>query len=185
MGFHCGLTGKESSCNAGDLGSIPGLGRFPGEGKGYPLQCSGLENSMHHIVHGVTKSQTWLSDFHFHSVIWIYCNLFPHLPVERHCFQFLTIVNKAPYKHFCSNLWKPQTFQTENFNCADLRSVMYWSGPCMYWLLFWKLLGVLAGWDSRDIGAVVSYGQQLHVVLFQRVYIPDCWLFNHSTGQGK
>ena len=45
--------------------SIPGLGRFPGEGKGYPLQYSGLENSMDCIVHGVEKSWTRLSDFHF------------------------------------------------------------------------------------------------------------------------
>ena len=58
--------GKESSCNVRDLGSIPGLGRSPGEGKSYPLQYSGLENSMDCIVHGVAKSQTWLSDFHFH-----------------------------------------------------------------------------------------------------------------------
>ena len=42
----CGSAGKESACNAGDPGWIPGLGRFPGEGKGYPLQDSGLENSM-------------------------------------------------------------------------------------------------------------------------------------------
>ena len=48
-----------------DLGSIPGLGKSPGEGKGYPLQYSGLENFMDCIVHGVTKSQTRLSDFHF------------------------------------------------------------------------------------------------------------------------
>ena len=58
--------GKESTCNAGDLGSIPALGGFPGEGKGYPLQYYGLENSMYCIVHGVAKSRTWLSDFHFH-----------------------------------------------------------------------------------------------------------------------
>ena len=66
LGFPCGLVGKESTCNAGDQGLIPGLGRSPGEGKGYPLQYSGLENSMDGIVHGVSKSQTWLSDFHFH-----------------------------------------------------------------------------------------------------------------------
>ena len=65
-GFSCGSTGKESACNAGDLGSIPGLGRSPGGGKGYPLQYSGLENSMDCIVHKVAKSWTWLSDFHFH-----------------------------------------------------------------------------------------------------------------------
>ena len=56
--------GKESACNAGDLGSIPGLGRSLGEGNGYPLQYSGLENSMDCIVHRVAKSRTWLSDFH-------------------------------------------------------------------------------------------------------------------------
>ena len=56
--------GKVSAHNAEDLGLIPGLGRSPGEGKGYPLQYSGLENSMDCIVHGVSKSQTRLSDFH-------------------------------------------------------------------------------------------------------------------------
>ena len=63
--FPGGSAGKGSACNAGDLGSIPGLGRFPGEGKGYPLQYSGLENPMNYIVHGVAKSQTRMSDFHF------------------------------------------------------------------------------------------------------------------------
>ena len=63
-GFPCGSAGKESTCNAGDLGSILGWGRSPGEGKGYPLQYSGLENSMDCIVHGVAKSQAWLSNFH-------------------------------------------------------------------------------------------------------------------------
>ena len=57
--------GKESVCNAEDLGLIPGLGGFPGEGKGYTLQYSGLENSMDYISHGVAKSWTRLSDFHF------------------------------------------------------------------------------------------------------------------------
>ena len=47
-----------------DLGSIPGLGRSPGEGKGYPLRYSGLENSMNSVVHGVSKSRTRLSGFH-------------------------------------------------------------------------------------------------------------------------
>ena len=55
-----------SACNVGDSGSVPGFGRCPGEAKCYPLQYSGLENSMDCIVHGVTKSQTWRSDFHFH-----------------------------------------------------------------------------------------------------------------------
>ena len=65
LGFPCGSAGKESTCSGEDLGSIPGLGRSPGEGKGYPLQYSGLENSMDCIVHGVAKSQTQLSNFHF------------------------------------------------------------------------------------------------------------------------
>ena len=80
MGFPCGSDGKESACNAGDLGLIPGLGRSPGEGKGYcppvfwpgefhGLYRSGLENSTDCIVHGVAKSQTWLSNFHFHFTI--------------------------------------------------------------------------------------------------------------------
>ena len=64
LGFPCGSAGKESACNARDLGLIPELGRSPGEGKGYLLQYSGLENSMDSIVHGVAKSQTRLSDFH-------------------------------------------------------------------------------------------------------------------------
>ena len=65
LGFPCGSAGKESTCNVRDLGSIPGLGRSPGERKGYPLQYSGLENSMDCIVHGVAKRWTRLSDFHF------------------------------------------------------------------------------------------------------------------------
>ena len=64
----CGFpasAGKEFTCNAGGLGSIPGLGGSPGEGKGYLLQYSGLENSMDSIDHGVAKSRTHLSNFHF------------------------------------------------------------------------------------------------------------------------
>ena len=55
---------KKSACNAGDLGLIPGLGRSPGEGKGYLFQYSGLENSMDCTVHEVAKSQTQLNDFY-------------------------------------------------------------------------------------------------------------------------
>ena len=67
MGFPDSSVGKESACNAGDSGSIPGSGRSAGGGIGYPLQCSGLENSMDCIVHGVARSWTRLSDFHFTS----------------------------------------------------------------------------------------------------------------------
>ena len=70
MGFPVGSDGKESACNVGDLGSIPGLGGSPGGGNGHPLRYSGLENSMDRslqwaTVHGVAKSQTGLSDFHY------------------------------------------------------------------------------------------------------------------------
>ena len=65
MGFPNTSFGKESTCNAGDLGSIPGLGRSAGEGKGHPLQYSGLGNSLDCTVHEVAKSQTRLSVFHF------------------------------------------------------------------------------------------------------------------------
>ena len=68
MGFPGGSAGKESACNAEDLGSIPGSGRSPGEGEGYPLQYSDLENSINCSVHGVSKSWTRLSNFHFHFI---------------------------------------------------------------------------------------------------------------------
>ena len=64
-GLPCGSAGKESARNAGDLGSIPGLGRSPREGKGFALHYSGLEHSMDCIVHRVAKSRTRLRAFHF------------------------------------------------------------------------------------------------------------------------
>ena len=64
--FPGGLAGKESACNVGDLGSIPGLGRSPGEENSYPLQYFDQKNSLDCIVHGVEKSRTRLSNFHFH-----------------------------------------------------------------------------------------------------------------------
>ena len=73
LGFPCGSAGKESACNAGDLGWFPGLERSPGEGKGYPLQFSGLENSMDCTLHEITKNRTQLSDLHFH---FLYCIIY-------------------------------------------------------------------------------------------------------------
>ena len=71
-GFPGGSDGKESACNAGDSGSIPGLGRSPGEGNGNPLQYSCLENPTHRgawqaTVHGVTKNRTQLGNEHTQS----------------------------------------------------------------------------------------------------------------------
>ena len=69
LGFPCDSAGKEVACIVRDLGSIPGLGRSPGEGKGCPLQYSGLDNSMDCVVHGVAKSHTRLNNFYFQRII--------------------------------------------------------------------------------------------------------------------
>ena len=66
QGFPCSSADEKSTCNAEDLGSIPGLQISPGEGNSYPLQYSSLENSMDYTVHRVTKIQTQLRNFHFH-----------------------------------------------------------------------------------------------------------------------
>ena len=92
LGFPCGSAGKASACNAGDLGWIPGLGRSPGEGKGYPVQYFGLENSMDCVVREFTKSRIQLSDFHFQCVLltYIFCALSRTLisvrKVQNNCF---------------------------------------------------------------------------------------------------
>ena len=83
FGIPYGSAGKEPNCNAGDLGSIPGLERSPGEGKGYPLQYSGLENAMDCIVHGVAKNDTRLSEFHFHAYYNVNVNI---IHVSLYCF---------------------------------------------------------------------------------------------------
>ena len=70
MGFPDDSAGKESACNAGDLASNPGLRRSSGEGNSYPLQYSGLVNSMDCDVHGVTKNQTRLRDFQFFTLLY-------------------------------------------------------------------------------------------------------------------
>ena len=69
MGFPGDSAGKESACIEGDLDLIPGLGKSPGKGNSYPFQYSVLENSMDCIVQEVPKSQTGLSNFHFHFLL--------------------------------------------------------------------------------------------------------------------
>ena len=88
LGFPGSSAGKESTCNAGDLSSIPGLGRSSGEGKCYLLQYSGLENSIDCIVHEVAKSWTQLSDLHFTSIIFARTKNFSR-------------VHKMPFFQFC------------------------------------------------------------------------------------
>ena len=84
MGFPGGSDGKESACNAGDLGLIPGSGKSPREGNGNPLQYSCLGNPMDRgawwaAVHGVTKSQTRLSNYHFQFFTLLYSLTVPGL----------------------------------------------------------------------------------------------------------
>ena len=89
LGFPCGSAGKESACNARVLGSIPGSGRSPGKRKGYPLQYSGLENSMDCVAHGVAESQTQLSDFHS------YCHA-TQVPVFSRCLTYGKVESSLP-----------------------------------------------------------------------------------------
>ena len=83
MGFPGNSTGKESACSTGDPSSTPGSGRSPGEGNGYLLQYSGLENSMDCVVHGVAKNQAWLSNFHFTSIVTDLLRWFSDLDVHQ------------------------------------------------------------------------------------------------------
>ena len=99
LGFPSGSAGKKSACNVGDLGSIPGLGRSLGERKGYPLQYSGLENSTDCIVHGVAKSRTRLSNFHFHfslTLITIHLSLFLSRVITKSCKTLFNIFPTFP-----------------------------------------------------------------------------------------
>ena len=98
LGVPCSSAGKESACNAGDLGLIHGLGRYPGEGNGNPLQYSCLENPMDKgtwwaTVHGVTKSWTWLSEFHSLTIIIIK----PHFYSNK--FQLYILGNLGSVKY--------------------------------------------------------------------------------------
>ena len=133
LDFPGASAGKESACNVGDLGSISGLGRSPGEGKGYPLQYSGLENSMDCIVHGVGKSWTWLSDFHFS---YFYCHF-------SSCFGFVF----SPFL-FCSLLiwWLSFVLGLDSFFffcrcisitdfCLVLTMRFLYSSVCIYLLV--------------------------------------------------
>ena len=103
-----GSDGKETTCNAGDLGSIPGLGRSPGEGNGYPLQYSCLENSMDRgdwqgTGHGVTKSWTQLSNFHLLLII-VSCKAAVCKHSSKHC--TCTALTNRPNdpQYYCSYL---------------------------------------------------------------------------------
>ena len=128
-----GSAGKESACNVGELGSIPGLGRSPREGKDYPLQYSGLKNSMDCIVHGVTENQTQLSNFHFYiqslSSVSPSSKIYqestpsfvsPHCPLEL---SFQTCLKSASSSVFFISRMK--------FKLLSLKDSASWSWLCM------------------------------------------------------
>ena len=124
LGFPCGSAGKESTCNAGDLGLIPELGRSSGEEKGYPPQYSSLENSMDYIVHGGHKSQTRLVTF---------TNHFDHCTIFAPDIQHSTWNLIFPHFPSCScrkpmETWSPTTIP--DFHKSQPRAIGDASHPC-------------------------------------------------------
>ena len=133
--FPCGSADKESACNssAGDLGSIPGLGRSAGEGKGYPLQHSGLENSMDCVVHGVAKESDtteWLSLFTFtfrFRALNISSTRLPTALISSEASP--RTLHSSPNTPTCFSASKPflQFFFTQNSNCPPfgIKTTLY------------------------------------------------------------
>ena len=138
-GFPCGSAGEESACNVGHLGSIPGLGRSPEEGNGYPLQYSGLQNSMDCIVHGVTKGQTRLSDFQnlkkkatsFSLPIQIW------ISSRNLLTDTLTLFDQIPGQLLAQSSWHSKLTISEGV--SSLRHGLFFGR----WMLSWKL------WQER------------------------------------
>ena len=129
-----GSAGNESACNVGDLGLLPGLGRSPGEGNGYPFQYSGIENSMDCIVHGVAKSRTLLSDFHI--LEWLVSH--PGL-----CFPAFWTLQCTHSVAFFQHL-----FFFFNWECPMSYSGFNWECPVSY---VWVLIGMssVLSWPSQ------------------------------------
>ena len=141
MGFPGGSAGKESAWNAGDLGLIPGLERSPGEENGHPLQYSGLENSIDFIVHGVTKSGTWLSNFHFTSLFRDYHAKWSKS--ERDA--FLPLIRK-PCRVLCPSpvlCWLSQVPEGEDdvFSIYAWHTTIYSLSEMLSYMHMWLTLG--------------------------------------------
>ena len=126
-----------SACNTGDLGLIPGLGRSPGEGKGYPLQYSGLENSMDYTVHGHHRVGLWLSlptpspVSSISTLLLIY--LWRHLSLWKAVDSFLYIFLYHQFKHrifHCKLPWEKSPIQ-HCLKDAHLRLLVNMSGVRM------------------------------------------------------
>ena len=117
LGFPGASVSKESACNVGDLGLISGLRRSPAEGKGYPFQYSGVENSMYCIVHGVAKSGRGLSDFHFHFGEFIEEGRIKNILLHNICFNIMVSTILSLVK-MCKNI--PCSSQWKNFVSLDV-----------------------------------------------------------------
>ena len=115
LGFPCGSAGKESACNTGDGGLIPGLGRSPGEGEGYTLQYSGLENSMNCIVHWVSKGRTRLSDFHFFTASATWEALLQHRVLCNEIMRYILLRDKGNLASFSQHSYNFQFTEVEYY----------------------------------------------------------------------
>ena len=148
-GFPGDSAGKEFACKVGDLNLIPGVERPPGEGNGYPLRYSGMENSMDCIVHRVTKSRTRLSSFHFHlgskpfiCLLYIFYWVSPFIYVF--IFAFVTgiqiiaqwsifMMTAFTWQNLCQIILTTVFWVLASIDCLfsfSLRSSWFWYGEC-------------------------------------------------------
>ena len=156
LGFPCGLAGKESACNAGALGSIPGLGKSPGEGRGYPLQDPGLENSMDCIIHGVPKSG--------HD--WVTFTLTAQLCTQWPRYRTSTPENFSVLISNCSQWPRYRTSTRENFSVLISNCWPSWSEATVVLMAHCLVLPVLyqfffflsVPWSLWDPSFLARYG---------------------------
>ena len=155
LGFPCGSAGKESTCDAGDLGSIPGLRRSPGEGKGYPLQYSGLENSTDCIVHGVSKSRTWqrLSLHWKHKDKWSFTSLKTQQVKQHLNWQLKNEWGVTPKKDEVKWWEKPSRQSEKHIQSlpGEERELLWGTGRWSLWVEGWERGGENGErWDWRE-----------------------------------
>ena len=168
MGFPGGSAGKESSYSAGDLGLVPGLGRSPGEGKGYPRQYSGLENS--HGFHGVLKSRTHLSNFHFtsHGYLIYICKF--HIKIRDH------LISSPMFLGSTNSLWGTRGLCTHDSKTLGHQVTKM--------DMIYALKHEVMGWWPR---VLLQSANCLH----RRLCCPWCWLLHirqwllHVCAQGR
>ena len=140
--FPCGSADKEFTCNVGDFGLIPGLGRSPGEGEGFLFQYSALENSMDCIVHGVTKSWTQLSNFQFH--LWLKKTL--NIKLVNH-----TLISRKSAKN-----WSLKKHQDYHLSPDRAQDTILWSVYHIFFSLLGSLLFALDHFSSLFSKLVTS-----------------------------